>query len=460
LNYGRFSLSLVVLFIFYLFSDGQVECHFIRGDVLSNGRLIIATQKHLVSQRVDAPGLEHLDTTILAGKCGRLLARIRQLSIIEKDKLVAIGRGIGIMPSELDTLILPAIEEHAENLLIVQRARDGSLLGVEEFIPSKQTILESTEHIWEETGANEIEHANLAGLEFCEGLPRTQDEYLSHIADSCGSDSALKLTYDIQVGFRLLKKQEATYGLKEPIVYNEYMWGERAAAIYNAIHDLAPDLQEQLLELLNEIQIRQGIPIEELIKRGIGPLLQLAKKTGVIDVTAIKTRDGVTKEFATTPRIWGTLGQDVLEDADIFDDVKLFLNSIRYGEVYGKRNTGKILDPIRLLTVLLEKGEIGPATAIGKDYPLVEQAGIVSIETSPGGLYIMHPRKRDVIETVVDILEYGSALPLDGRYDPSPNNLNYPGSFITGEEIRSREADPPPQMQEALNNLLTQLRTS
>ncbi|HMN15235.1 MAG TPA: hypothetical protein PKD55_23190, partial [Bellilinea sp.] len=136
------------------------------------------------------------------------------------------------------------------------------------------------------------------------------------------------------------------------------------------------------------------------------------------------------------------------------------LNSIRYGEVYGRRSTGRIMDPIRLLTVLLEKGEIGPATAIGKDYPLVEQAGIVSVETTASGLYVMRPRKRDVIETVVDILEHGSALPLDERYDPSMNNLNYPGSFITGEEIRSREADPTPPMQEALSNLLTHLRTS
>ena len=427
---------------------------------MSNGKLIIATQKHLVSQRADAPGLEHLDTTILAGKCGRLLARIRQLSIIEKDKLVAISRGIGIMPSELDNLILPTIEKHAENLIIVQRARDGSVLGVEEFISSKQTILESTEQIWDRSGPNEVEYANLDGLRFCEGLPRTQDEYYSHIAETGVSESDVRLVYDIQIGFRLLKKQDATYGLREPIVYNEYMWGERAAAIYNAIHDLALDLQAQLLELLNEIQVRQGIPVDELINRGIGSVLQLAKKTGVIDVTAIKTREGVTKEFATTPRIWGTLGHDTLEDADIFDDVKLFLNSIRYGEVYGRRSTGRIMDPIRLLTVLLEKGEIGPATAIGKDYPLVEQAGIVSVETTASGLYVMRPRKRDVIETVVDILEHGSALPLDERYDPSMNNLNYPGSFITGEEIRSREADPTPPMQEALSNLLTHLRTS
>jgi hypothetical protein len=191
-------------------------------------------------------------------------------------------------------------------------------------------------------------------------------------------------------------------------------------------------------------------------------MFRLARKTGILDIIEIRTTRGFRKQFATTPLMWGTLGPDQLIDKDVFDDVKLFLDSIRYGQHYGTRGTGKIDSPIVLLRALLKYGTVGSCTAIGTDYPLVEQAGIVSIEqdtTQPGEQYIMKLRKEDVVQTVLDVLEHRTALPLDNAYRVTPSGLQYPGSFVTAEETRSREPEMPDPVKEAYNALLTNLRS-
>ncbi|HID30393.1 MAG TPA: hypothetical protein EYP19_10370 [Desulfobacterales bacterium] len=428
-------------------------------ELKDKGRWAVATQKHLVGKRIDTIGLEHFDKTIIAGKCGRLLARIRQLGIVEVRKLYAIGRTIGIMPSELERIIIPTIEENT-NSILVKRDADGQIIEVEEYIPSRTAVLELTGQIWGSTFPKPVEFVNFDSLDYSLGLPRTEVEQIDYLVSQGYPEEIVKLALELQISFGLLGRQEAEYGLREPILYNEYIWGEKAAQIYNAIRDLSRRQREQLIELLEKVANKQGYPVDSLDQSS--EMFKLAKKTGILDITGIRTTTGAHKQFATTPQMWGTLSPDQLADQDIFDDVKLFLDSIRYGQLYTDPRTGRILSPIQLLRALLRNGAVGPCTAIGTDYPLVEEAGIVSIErdlSQPGEQYIMQMKKEDVVRTVLDVLEHQTVLPLDEPYQITPSGIEYPGSFISAEETRSREPEMPHPVREAYNALLTNLRS-
>ena len=119
---------------------------------------------------------------------------------------------------------------------------------------------------------------------------------------------------------------------------------------------------------------------------------------GLLDKTQILGGDGTTRGFLTAPHIYGELA--ATHGKDVCDRIRLFLDSIRHGEHYGRWYTGKITDPAKLLTKLVDPGEIGPCTAIGHDYQLVEKAGVVNVKPSwKSGQFVMEVVQEDTVRS-------------------------------------------------------------
>ena len=71
-----------------------------------------------------------------------------------------------------------------------------------------------------------------------------------------------------------------------------------------------------------------------------------------------------------------------------------------------------MISPLVLVSSLIAKRSVGPATAISEDYPLPLARGIVSITESQlnPGRFFMELRKTDVAESVRDVLEQNVIL--------------------------------------------------
>jgi len=112
-----------------------------------------------------------------------------------------------------------------------------------------------------------------------------------------------------------------------------------------------------------------------------------------------------------------------------------------------------------LVNALINRGNVGPATAIGEDYPLPLARGIVSITESrlKPGRFFMELRKTDVAESVRDVLEQNVILPA-GDVPPPEILKKGGGSFFSPESLRVKR-QLPDELIEARDSIVFDLRT-
>jgi hypothetical protein len=249
-------------------------------------------------------------------------------------------------------------------------------------------------------------------------------------------------------------------GVAEPVIYSPLIWGDKISKAGKALSHLQPDRREVLLQLVDMIRLYQGLPFSSaeswVKKQGQPDLLAFAVGIGLLDKTQIMVADGGFREFLTTPHIYGELA--ATQGKDVCDRVRLFLDSIRHGQHYGAWYTGRIWDdPTPLLSKLVDVGQIGPCTAIGTDYQLVEKAGIVNVKPSRSkpGQFVMELVQKDTVRLVRDIVV--NKAPLLTGTSVSPGVCSQ-SDFVSAEGTRARLGEPPRRVREAEQEILRNLR--
>lgn len=180
-------------------------------------------------------------------------------------------------------------------------------------------------------------------------------------------------------------------------------------------------------------------------------LLLLAQKTGMINPTTIISSRGIRKDFGFTPNILNDTGFN----DDILDDVKLLLASIRFGENYTNHST--IQDPIRFLESLIRYGDIGPHSANGSDYTLLEKKGIVKVVNKTkmgyGGRirsgYCLELIRKDVAEEALKIIKSPDYNINIQQAQLDFEIVNDTGSYLSSEEVRINMGKSPEPVAEA-----------
>ena len=178
----------------------------------------------------------------------------------------------------------------------------------------------------------------------------------------------INISLDIADQFKLIRKVAKK---NDPIISNEYIWGSNNQRIALAIGELHKIQKDSLGVTIEEIQKCQGIPYENL-KVVDKELFDLAKKIGMINPIKIVTNRNVNKEFEFTQ---GTSWLAASED--IFDDVRLLLACIRFGENYTQYST--IYSAQKFLSAWIRNGEVGPHDANSTDYIMLEKKGIAKV---------------------------------------------------------------------------------
>src|SRR5207245_4694707 len=106
-------------------------------------------------------------------------------------------------------------------------------------------------------------------------------------------------------------------------------------------------------------------------------LLQEAERAGFIDAARVVTSTGARQHFAFSSALERQFAARGLTDA--LHERKLFVAHILFGHYFGFPGTGRIKDPLVLVRAFMNRGVVGPASAITTDYPLLETHGIVTV---------------------------------------------------------------------------------
>lgn len=348
--------------------------------IKKEGYWSIAAQKHLKEYKPDSPNLDELSEISVAGKAGILLGVIRgngKIENIRKIEKMATQAGIS-SKVELRT-ILQLIEVASEKRVELIKNSTGEIIGLEENIFDTNTIFNTAGQLFENLNPSDVQKIAIATMEETKKVPYLHGELLDELIRLGYKENEIEFALKVEEQFKMLRRLEQM-NKKEDIYSNEYVWGEDNVKISRALASINELDRKVLSGIIGTIQGCQGIPFERISTSG-NEMIHLAKKIGMISPILIATGREISHEFAFSPNML----EPITTKEDIFDDVKLLLASIRFGENYTDHS--RIFDAESLLRAWVERGKIGPHSANETDYIMLERKGIVKVEQGSKQMY-------------------------------------------------------------------------
>ncbi|WP_305928044.1 hypothetical protein [Bacillus mycoides] len=407
---------------------------------VKQGYWAIATQKHLRLYAQESPGLEKLGNLNTAGKAGRFLGILRgNDQITNMDKLQQMAASVGIFSrAELERIILPDIEKASDKRVELIKDTKGDIIGIQEYLLSNNSILETTGNLFENLNPSEIERSSIEAMDETKKIPYFKNELIQLLTTKGFKEENINLSLFLQQEYKLLTMVNKTKN-PDPIISNEYVWGYNHDKIALAVSSLGITEKENLKQIIAKIQGHQGIPMEWLPKEA-EDIVKTAKRTGMINPISIVSTRGIQKEFGFSSKLLEV--DNLMYNDDILDDVKLLLASIRFGENYTEYST--ITEPVKFLSKLLNTGFIGPHTANATDYTLLEKKGIVRVVTRTVPSYwgpksgpCLEIVKKDIAQNALNIISNPNFIVSDYEGITDFSSMMDTGSFRTPEHHRA-----------------------
>ncbi len=419
-------------------------------DKKKNGFWAIAARKHLKEFVDYSDNADIFDCLNVAGKTGLFLGAIRGNKQFEKmEKVEKMASQVGIKPLELHKIILPQLEQSSDKRIELLRDMTGKITGIEEYIFDTSSTLEITGQLFEDLNPSDKEIIAIDTLEETKKVPYTQNEVVEMMVHKGFKEEDALITLDVANQFKLLRKVEKR---NDPIISNEYIWGSDNQRIALAISELNKIQKDSLGCTIEEIQKCQGIPYDKLTVQD-KELFDLAKRIGMINPLVIVTNRNVCKEFEFTQST-----DSISASEDIFDDVRLLLASMRFGENYTQYSTINSIQSF--LNAWIRNGDVGPHDANSTDYIMLEKKGIARVVyktkkkwgnygTYDATGYYLELIKIDVAKAALNciegILEESS---LDKDID-SYSQITKTSDYFSSEVQRVRMGDVPEKSKEA-----------
>lgn len=420
----------------------------------AEGLRIISIAKSLESfQRGDQNISSYFGVTLLAGHAGLFLSSLRGHKKMTWRKFRALAGAAHIDAPLLKITVLPWLKAGAF-------VEGNPTLDSSEIICNvldHEAVLTATSKLFRSLDPTPEEVAVIGIVDLGAQLPQLKSEILS--ASSLGTEEVLERATGLAKAYKIVNVLDGP-GVAEPVIYSALIWGDKIAKAGKALSHLHPARRDVLLRLVELVRDYQGMPIASanswVKQQGQPEVLAFAVGIGILDKTQIAVPGGGSREFLTTPHIYGELA--ATQGKDVCDRVRLFLDSIRHGQHYGDWYTGKILDPSILLTKLVDSGEIGPCSAIGTDYQLVEKAGVVNVKPSKykKGQFTMELVQEDTVRLVRDIV--AGRFPVGFTEPTSVRGACNQSGFVSAEAMRATLGEQPKRVREAEQEMLRNLR--
>lgn len=419
----------------------------------SEGLRIISVAKALDAfQRGDSNISQYFGATVLAGHAGLFLSSLRGHRTMQWKKFRALAAAAHIERPLLVSTVFPWLKTGtfvegnptSESAVIICNVLDH------------EAVLTATSHFFRSLDPTGEELAVMGIVDLGAQFPQLRSEVLS--STRLGTEETVERATGLAKAYKIVNVLEGP-GVAEPVIYSPLIWGDKIGKAGKALSHLKQDRREALLGLVDMIREYQGMPaataLEWAKKQGQANLVEFAVGIGLLDKTQIISGDGGVREFLTTPHIYGELA--ATQGKDVCDRIRLFLDSIRHGEHYGEWYTGRISDPERLLSRLVDNGEIGPCTAIGRDYQLVEKAGVINVRPSKfkPGQFVMELVQKDTVRLVRDIVAQKTARLASSTGVFGVCNQS---GFVSAEGTRATLGEQPQRVREAEQEILRQLR--
>jgi hypothetical protein len=387
------------------------------------------------------------DQINFAGKCGTMLSALTTStqSSLDTPKVDALAKTAGVsVRTELPAILA---ELHKQRL-INQGASGIDILGL-----TTAKTLEHTAEIFEGLSPSSIEEASIALSEKASELPIEQSVLNPFIEDTCelSKEETTELIQAAeQIGF---VDAEAISGSSKIFFNGNLFRKDDAAKMAAVVASLKSDDALKVIAFNEELGKCGCLVLARAMEVLGKSLFEKLHAIGAYDVNRVGNDRGQYC-FVTRPAAFKKFSDSVVDDA--FDLAKAFVASLTYGMTMSAYGRGKITMIKRLMQKLINGGWVGPATAIGHDYKVLELKRVVEVQPETGGMFNMRLLKREVGEIALQVIVEGEASTTFAAQFPGADVTTYQAPESTRIFQRKTLAAP---MKKQISALLNQLRT-
>ncbi|MBN1601233.1 MAG: hypothetical protein JW915_06470 [Chitinispirillaceae bacterium] len=336
----------------------------------------------------------------LAGKCGVFLSNLaasNEQSDLNADTVSAIAKVSNIKKTEIETIKQKLVESK-----LIETGAMGSIsvLGI-----TTSSVLSHTSDIFAKSNPSNYQQAALELAENVSDLPKTEEPLAEYISDSyklAKAETSDLLQQAEEIGFI----DYETLDDKSKFYFNGNLFRRDGVKKTNAVlASLVAEDTSKIVELDSLLSSSGCITVEKA-KSILGEtLLSKLQSIGMYDFNEVSNSKEI-KTFVTKPAAFSKYGNPFEEDA--LDLAKAFVSALYYGINYSTHGRGKITMLHALLRKLINGTEVGPATAIGEDYKILEFKRVVQLRQLPdSNMYYMRLLKKDIGALAMQVLEIG-----------------------------------------------------
>lgn len=365
---------------------------------------------------LDASGPAEFPAIDEAAKAATLLSRLGQANQINitKKEVRAIAVASGLNPRhELNGLL----QVLAKKRLIDQSDDEVSVLGV-----TTRGSLGHAAEMFREAEPTSYEQASISLAEIASQAPIRRSDIVEKIGDEH------KLTSNQTKDF--LDRAEAIGFVDKEgegddrLLFNGNLFRrDSVEKTQKVLASLTPADQKLVAEIGEHLAVSGCLAasrVEEVLTK---PLFEKLVAAGVYDLNQVTNEHG-SHVYVTAPAAFHKFVDPMVDDC--FDMAKSLVAALTYGMKSRPSSQGRISMLPALLAKLIADREIGPATAIGQDYRVLEVHRVVQLRADPlhNGRFFMKLLKKDIGHLALQVLTQGNA------YEQSLSDL--PGAPMSG----------------------------
>lgn len=390
------------------------------------------------------------DATAQTGSAILLADCIRRCQHLSYEQMQQFARSNSLRESQLRSGM--ALLRRA-GLIEYSEDPSGQPGDVTEQVGVAAPLLEQCDAAWELAGPSDAERAAVQSAELGTIAPMARSDHQDTL-ETAGYREELHNDAIIAAHGAGLLYIQPSESLGEDVLFSPYVWSTEALDIAEFFKRLPANERDVLLSVSGQALQSPGLSESDL--EVSANLLRGARRAGLIDATRVQTSNNQEQSFVFSPTLERAFTG---ASSETTHQRKLFTAHILYGHRYGRRPTGRIADPIALVSALIRDGTVRPSTAAKTDFLLLESAGIVRVE-EVGGLGQLRLIKEDVARDSLDLLRSAVC----GDSSGSAGEIWLPGSrrFVTPERDRAALSNVPVQEgaeAEALRSSVEHLRS-
>lgn len=383
-----------------------------------------------------------------AGKAASLLSQLAATDEgrVEKSRLNALARVAGLNPR----IELPPLLELLKQRRVIEQSSSGevAVLGV----TSRATVALAAD-IFEDQEPTSEEKAAIALAEISSAAPVPHSIASEKISDEFKLPSSAVeefLNRSELIGF-----VDAEGRGEDKLIFNGNLFRrdavEKARRVLTSLNE---GDQLKVRELDSHLNKRGCVSIIEA-ERILGlQLFQKLRAAAMLDINHVMNPSGE-HGFVTKPSAFHKFNDPLVDDA--FDLAKALVAALSYGMMQSSHARGRIDMIDLLLRKLVNGGSVGPATAIGEDYRVLETKNVIRVTKASGYGYFMRLLKKDIGEMARKVLITGDASAVNAVDRPLPGSMTgYSGPEKTRADFRRAQI---PESKRMTQDVLEALRT-